>query len=161
MLKKQNGITLVALVITIIVLLILAGVTISMVVGDNGILTRSKQSKFNTLAAEVDENVKMAVADLSAEFQVLKATNSAGTMTEDQVKDVINKTISSSDSSYTITATNGINNTGNGTITIKYENSDLKASATKDWNPKSLTYSIAVANYDITITSPTNTSGGY
>ena len=39
--KKQNGITLIALVITIIVLLILAGVTISLVIGDNGILTQA------------------------------------------------------------------------------------------------------------------------
>ena len=59
MIKKEKGITLVALVITIIVLLILAGVTIAMVVGDNGILTRSKQSKFNTQVAELDEKVGM------------------------------------------------------------------------------------------------------
>lgn len=42
MLKEQKGITLVALVITIIVLLILAGVTISLVLGDNGILNHAK-----------------------------------------------------------------------------------------------------------------------
>lgn len=46
--RKQKGITLIALVITIIVLLILAGVTISMVVGDNGILTRADKAKTNT-----------------------------------------------------------------------------------------------------------------
>ena len=45
---KEKGITLIALVITIIVLLILAGVTIAMVVGDNGILTRAKESKTQT-----------------------------------------------------------------------------------------------------------------
>ena len=38
--KKQKGITLVALVITIIVLLILAGVSISLALGNNGVLTR-------------------------------------------------------------------------------------------------------------------------
>ena len=42
---KESGITLIALVITIIVLLILAGVTIAMVVGDNGILTRAREAK--------------------------------------------------------------------------------------------------------------------
>lgn len=41
-LKKNEGITLIALVITIIVLLILAGITISTITGENGILTRSK-----------------------------------------------------------------------------------------------------------------------
>ncbi len=38
----EKGITLIALIITIIVLLILAGVSIAMLTGDNGILTRSK-----------------------------------------------------------------------------------------------------------------------
>ena len=41
-LKKNKGITLIALVITIVVLLILAGITISTITGENGILTRSK-----------------------------------------------------------------------------------------------------------------------
>jgi len=45
MLKGQKGITLVALVITIIVLLILAGVTISLTLGDNGLLNRAEQAK--------------------------------------------------------------------------------------------------------------------
>ena len=40
--KASKGITLIALVITIIILLILAGVTISMVLGDNGLLDREK-----------------------------------------------------------------------------------------------------------------------
>ena len=42
--KNEKGITLVALVITIIVLLILAGVTISLVIGENVLITRSKTS---------------------------------------------------------------------------------------------------------------------
>lgn len=45
MIKERKGITLIALVITIIVLLILAGVSISMLIGDNGILTRGKWFK--------------------------------------------------------------------------------------------------------------------
>ena len=43
--QKNNGITLIALVITIIVLLILAGVTIATLTGDNGILTRQKKKE--------------------------------------------------------------------------------------------------------------------
>ena len=43
--NNEKGITLVALVITIIVLLILAGVTILALSGDNGILNRASQSK--------------------------------------------------------------------------------------------------------------------
>lgn len=45
MLKKENGITLVALVVTIVVLLILAGISISMVLGNNGLITKAKEAK--------------------------------------------------------------------------------------------------------------------
>jgi len=41
--KEKNGITLIALVITIIVLLILAGVSISMLMGENRIINKRKQ----------------------------------------------------------------------------------------------------------------------
>lgn len=44
MLKKEKGITLVALVVTIIILLILAGVTITIALSDNGLFQRSKQA---------------------------------------------------------------------------------------------------------------------
>lgn len=42
--KRQNGITLIALVITIIVLIILAGVAISLTLGENGIFVRAKSA---------------------------------------------------------------------------------------------------------------------
>lgn len=44
MFKKESGITLVALVVTIIVLLILAGVAISLTIGQNGIFTRAQNA---------------------------------------------------------------------------------------------------------------------
>ena len=59
-LKKQAGITLIALVITIIVLLILAGVSIAMLTGNNGILTQAKLAKENTALAKEDEENKLA-----------------------------------------------------------------------------------------------------
>ena len=58
--KKQTGITLIALVITIIVLLILAGVSIAMLTGNNGILTQAKLAKENTALAKEDEENKLA-----------------------------------------------------------------------------------------------------
>ncbi len=59
--KKNNGITLIALVITIIVLLILAGVTIATLTGENGILTRASEVSEETKKANVEEQVKLAV----------------------------------------------------------------------------------------------------
>ena len=58
--EKQKGITLLALVITIIVLLILAGVTISAITGDNGIIENAGQAKEETEIANEREVVEKA-----------------------------------------------------------------------------------------------------
>lgn len=54
-LKRNKGITLIALVVTIIVLLILAGVSISMLTGQNGVLTKAQEAKEKTTAAQQEE----------------------------------------------------------------------------------------------------------
>jgi len=56
MFKQEKGVTLVALVITIVVLLILAGVSITGILGQNGILTRATSAKNATANAAADEN---------------------------------------------------------------------------------------------------------
>ena len=60
--KNSKGITLIALVITIIVLLILAGVTIATLTGDNGILNQAGKAKDKTTEAEAIERVQVEVA---------------------------------------------------------------------------------------------------
>ena len=61
--KKKNarGITLIALVITIIVLLILAGVTINALSGENGIITKSKEAKIKTEKSKTIEKINLAI----------------------------------------------------------------------------------------------------
>ena len=61
MLREQKGITLVALVITIIVLLILAGVTIAALSGDNGILTNASKSQQENALGNAKDLVSMAI----------------------------------------------------------------------------------------------------
>ena len=58
---KQNGITLIALVITIIVLLILAAVSIATLTGENGILTKANDAKEETGKATAEEKVEVEV----------------------------------------------------------------------------------------------------
>ena len=57
--KYERGITLIALVITIIVLLILAGVSIAMLTGDNGILTQGNNAKIETAVGAVKEQLRL------------------------------------------------------------------------------------------------------
>ncbi len=59
--SKEKGITLIALVITIIVLLILAGVSIAMLTGQNGILTQATSAKEKANKATEEEKIQMAV----------------------------------------------------------------------------------------------------
>ena len=61
--KKNSGITLIALVITIIVLLILAGVTIATLTGENGILTRASDASKETEIASVKEQARLDISN--------------------------------------------------------------------------------------------------
>ena len=75
MLKNNKGITLIALVITIIVLLILAGVSIAMLTGENGILTRANDASDDSKKAEIAEKVNMAMQSAYADAVVDNTTN--------------------------------------------------------------------------------------
>ena len=57
MLKNKKGITLIALVVTIVVLLILAGVSISLVLDNNGIVGKSQESRLETRASQVEDEI--------------------------------------------------------------------------------------------------------
>lgn len=75
MLKRNKGITLIALVVTIIVLLILAGVTLSFVAGENGILKRATTAVEVNEKATAEEEANLLVADLVARYYEEKYVN--------------------------------------------------------------------------------------
>lgn len=65
--KKEMGITMIALVITIIILLLLAGITIANLNGENGLLSKAKQSKEKYSIAEAKEKLELAITNLQIE----------------------------------------------------------------------------------------------
>ncbi len=67
--KEARGITLVALVVTIVVLLILAGVSINLVLGENGIITQAKKAKKET--NEANQRGDQELSDLDARLDEL------------------------------------------------------------------------------------------
>ena len=84
MLKNAKGITLIALVVTIVVLLILAGVSINLVLDNNGIIQKGKDAKSATIVA--DEKSKVEMAYVSA------AINKLGdTVTSEELQDELDK----------------------------------------------------------------------
>ena len=80
--KRNKGITLIALVITIIVLLILAGVTIASLSGDNGIIARGVEAKEKSKIGEVIDSARLEIA----EKQLLKEDSN---ITEEELKNIL------------------------------------------------------------------------
>ena len=85
--KKQTGITLIALVITIIVLLILAGVSIATLTGNNGILTQANTAK---------ENNKVAAAKEKVQVEALGSIDKSGKFNESTFEENVTKNIKGS-----------------------------------------------------------------
>ena len=129
----ETGITLIALVITIIVLLILAGVSISMLTGSNGILTQANKAKEVTEISGEKEGMETAVLSI-------KVTNSD--ITEDNLKTALdnqfgaNKTTieDNKDGSYTVK----MNNESKREYTVEDDGSLLEGTYSK-WDGTSST----------------------
>ena len=79
---RERGITLIALVVTIVVLLILAGISISMVLGSDGIIAKTKESRAETRIAQIDEQVNLAIGDAY--------TEGLGSITDSGLKSALN-----------------------------------------------------------------------
>lgn len=77
---KSNGITLIALVITIIVLLILLGVTITIITNDNGLLVKAQEAKKVSDETATVELINFAQLDYEAEIRSNPNTNKATAM---------------------------------------------------------------------------------
>ena len=85
--KNQKGITLIALVVTIVVLLILAGTSIAMLTGENGIITNAQKSTAANTEGDVRTDIEMAVnsaktivlskSTVDSEYDATSATSEA------------------------------------------------------------------------------------
>ena len=84
--KKNNGITLIALVITIIVLLILVAVSIATLTGENGLLTQAGKASEQTEIAEVTEKARLDIASWKAD-KVSKGEDS--TLNDSVIKQIL------------------------------------------------------------------------
>ena len=74
MLNNKKGITLIALVVTVVVLIILAGVSINAVLGDNGIIKKANQAASVTKEAEVKEAINRTILEfyLTDDYETLE-----------------------------------------------------------------------------------------
>ena len=115
-LKSKKGITLVALVVTIVVLLILAGVSINAVLGDNGIIKKANQAASVTKEAEVKEAINRTILefyltnDYATLEDFLKAKAEDGSI--DSVTKNADGTLTVKKGEYSVTVENKTNSSG-------------------------------------------------
>ena len=110
---KQKGITLIALVITIIVLLILAGVTIAALSGPNGILTNATKAKENTEIGEETEIVNLAASNVRSNKIINRDSTS---ITEEELRQSISELTNK-----TVTIGTEADDEGNEFLTVTFE----------------------------------------
>ena len=106
---RNKGITLIALVITIIVLLILAGVTIATLTGDNGIIRRTNQAKEETEKAGAKEKVQV---------EALGSFDQYGNFDMNKLKENLKSNLGLQD--------NDIRDNGDGSILVTVDGYDVK-----------------------------------
>ena len=98
--KTEKGITLVALVVTIVVLLILAGVSINLVLGNNGIIAKAKEAE--TKSAEASQNDLKGMNALAEEMNNALGEKPKVDLSKYKIGDSVNYTCDPASSSYTL-----------------------------------------------------------
>lgn len=122
MLGNNKGITLIALVITIIVLLILAGVSIAMLAGNNGILSQATKATSETQVGAAEEAIKLAVANIITENQ--------GTPSGGYTKALFDASVAKVNTDYTFETTQTTPSTDDITVVVKTKDSSAKTIGT-------------------------------
>ena len=79
MMKKNEGITLIALIVTIIILLILAGVTLNLTVGEDGILKETTSAVDLTKKAIIEEEISLAISEKTMKYYKERVTGTLET----------------------------------------------------------------------------------
>ena len=108
----DRGITLIALIVTIIVLLILAGVSIAVLTGENGILNRATEAKQTNEQKTAEEELKLGIVSLSTDYYsktTRPSTFREFIFTEESEADLnkyLSETATFDDTNYTITYKN-------------------------------------------------------
>ena len=116
MLNNKKGITLIALVVTVVVLIILAGVSINAVLGDNGIIKKANQAASVTKEAEVKEAINRTILEfyLTNDYETLEdflnAKVSEGKI--DSVTKNADGTLTVKKGEYSVTVENKTNSSG-------------------------------------------------
>ena len=121
--KGDRAITLIALIVTIVVLLILAGVSINMLTGENGLITRAKDAKDELIVGEEREQVELA-------YTSAKVKKIYGYINKDDLQEELDNSIGNEKTTVT----------GGNTLKVKFEETGNEYKVTQNGN---------VENYEV------------
>ena len=128
--RKERGITLIALVVTIVVLLILAGVSIQMLTGDNGVITQAQKSKENTRIGELEEAVNL----WKQERMIAKTTGGTPKTMEEILEELVERgALTDEEAEKIINDENNEIKIGDKTISFKSEIEVVEPENINDW----------------------------
>lgn len=139
--RNYNGITLIALVITIIILLILAGVSINLVSGEDGIVNKAQEALDKTKRGKVEEEIWNAWAAVTSDYYMDLTAQRNIEKESYYTKDRLNSELSNG-------TVNKISFVDNGTTIIAYKD-----------NTNNEVYSVTIANDKATISGYSSISG--
>ena len=129
--KGQGGITLVALVVTIVVLLILAGITISLVFAQNGVIGKAQQAAADSDKGTIADNIQGYI--VSRQMEALEKGTAPGDITEAMTTNL---------------ASVGITVAGEGTISIAADTTVTIAGDVTFQLNEGKTYTLTEGGYD-------------
>lgn len=144
--KREQGLTLIALIVTIIVMIILAGIAISAIKGNSGIINQAHESKNKSERQEIIEKARVEISDLVVE-------NVGTDVTKNQLKEILDKYFENVPDDYTL----------NTELTTKSEYGNYKIKVSEIYNQTALladnlTNSVNTSNTNDNNSGSTNNS---
>ena len=159
--KNQKGVTLVALVVTIVVLLILAGTSLAMLKGENSMIGNGQKANYGTTEGEVMDKVQMAYNAINTEIIANSATITSYKAAEtDNVINLANIAAKDLGGTGSISTNDGTSDTAKekvGSYTIIADSTTVKiftgtTESTNNKPPfKQISYEITIANNGATL----------
>ena len=157
--SNQNGITLIALIVTIIVLIIIAGISIATLTADNGVLRQTNLTKVTQIESTAREQVglacaamRVAIAEAHAKDNSYSAVDNASLIQTKLKELIVADTVGLDKDSWDTSDLN----TDAGTFNITYDGDDYKQ-VCNDTNA-SITFEITLGQKSIEITDETNST---
>ena len=150
--RNQKGITLIALIVTIIVLIIIAGISIATLTADNGILRQVDSAKVATIEGNAKEQMTLSCAALRLAIAEAQAKNNAYSAIANAkaIQDTLVKTLNA-DNNKVLTGTwaeGSAATDGDATFTVKYTGDDY-SNATNNTTNAAITFTVTLTQSSI------------